>query len=194
MRLLVVGHTYMIRVNQEKWIQMAKLNRDIEIMLITPKCWPHKLFNINVEILKDVERITHIAMNTFFTGKETYYVYRGEISRVIKEFKPHIIHVEQGAHALVYFQVISKTRKLIPPPKKVFFTWWNLPYSLLPPKKWIERYNLKHTDLAICGNQEAAEILRKRGYKGRIEILPQLGVDPDIYYPCLLYTSPSPRD
>jgi glycosyltransferase involved in cell wall biosynthesis len=65
--------------------------------------------------------------------------------------------------------------------KNVFFTWWNLPYNLKFPVNLLEKYNLTHSHGIISGNQDGAEILRQRGYKGQIKVMPQLGVDESLF-------------
>ena len=49
--------------------------------------------------------------------------------------------------------------------------------------RWFERYNFRHATHAIAGAHEAAAILRRHGYGGPISVLPQFGVDPDIFSP-----------
>ncbi|HEY9888228.1 MAG TPA: glycosyltransferase, partial [Candidatus Obscuribacterales bacterium] len=51
------------------------------------------------------------------------------------------------------------------------------------PVSWLERYNLNGTDGIISGNQDGADILRDRGYRGPIRVMPQLGVDETLFRP-----------
>jgi glycosyltransferase involved in cell wall biosynthesis len=67
--------------------------------------------------------------------------------------------------------------------KNLFFTWWNLPYNLKFPVSMLEAYNLRNTDGVIAGNQDGAEILRQHGYQGPIKVMPQLGVDENLFCP-----------
>jgi glycosyltransferase involved in cell wall biosynthesis len=67
--------------------------------------------------------------------------------------------------------------------KNIFFTWWNLPYELKLPIALLEKYNLNHSHGIISGNQDGAEVLRQRGYEGTIKVMPQLGVDQNLFTP-----------
>ena len=67
--------------------------------------------------------------------------------------------------------------------RTLFFTWQNLHRRYPPPFAWMERYVLRHADAAIAGNQEAAEVLRAKGYTGPIAVIPQFGVDPELFRP-----------
>ena len=45
----------------------------------------------------------------------------------------------------------------------------------------MELYNYRHAAVALAGNRDAAEILKRKGYRGPIRIIPQFGFDTDIY-------------
>jgi glycosyltransferase involved in cell wall biosynthesis len=63
--------------------------------------------------------------------------------------------------------------------KAVFFTWQNIHRRYPPPFSLIQSYNLRNADYAIAGNSEAVRVLRAKGYRGPITVIPQFGVDPD---------------
>jgi glycosyltransferase involved in cell wall biosynthesis len=63
----------------------------------------------------------------------------------------------------------------------LFFTWQNLLRNYPPPFAWWERANYRRAAYALAGNQDAAAILRSKGYSGPITVLPQFGVDPAIF-------------
>ena len=67
--------------------------------------------------------------------------------------------------------------------KNVFFTWWNIPYDLKFPISLLEQYNLHHSHGVIAGNQDGVDILTQRGYTGSIKVIPQLGVDKNLFKP-----------
>jgi len=41
----------------------------------------------------------------------------------------------------------------------------------------MELYNYKHAAAAIAGNRDASEVLRRKGYTGPIQVIPQFGFD-----------------
>ncbi len=51
------------------------------------------------------------------------------------------------------------------------------------PFRLIERYVLGRADYCIAGNQESARVWPAKGYRGPLAVIPQFGVDPDIYCP-----------
>jgi glycosyltransferase involved in cell wall biosynthesis len=64
----------------------------------------------------------------------------------------------------------------------VVFTWQNLYRRYPVPFNLMERYVLNHTDTLLIGNSEAGLVWRHKGYRGPMALIPQFGVDPDIYY------------
>lgn len=185
MRILVVSHTYIVDLNCEKLRQLARLQPDLEIVVVVPKRWqPGGVQNKLIETQARREgnfRIQPIA--NFSQNNQGLLTFGTEIIAFLKEFKPQIIQVEQGVKSFAYAQFITLNRLLGLKAKCVFFTWWNLPYASKFPISWLESYNLRHTDGLVAGNQDAADILRAHGYQGAVMVTPQLGVDETLFRP-----------
>ena len=113
--------------------------------------------------------------------KASYLFYPWELGRAVWDFKPHIIHVEQEVYSLTTVQVAlaAKLSRAV----LVVFGWENvdrkLHYGLTIARKAV----ISLTDLMICGNVAGGELLRRYGYRGRIEVMPQLGVAPKVFHP-----------
>ncbi len=171
MKILIVGQTYVPAINRDK---LHYLNKKAEITLLTPPYWNDDLFH--VPGTRDSE-VKHHMENVLPNGQERASFYFPNLGMHIKETKPDIIQVDQGANALTYLQAITINKLFSIGAKMCFFTWMNVPYSNPFPFSLIEKCNLKNTDLAICGNQDAANLLRKKSYNGPITVMPLLGVD-----------------
>jgi glycosyltransferase involved in cell wall biosynthesis len=65
----------------------------------------------------------------------------------------------------------------------VFFTWQNLLRRYPPPFAQLERYVLRRSAHAIAGTNSAVRVLRAKGYRGPAAVIPQFGVDPDLFAP-----------
>lgn len=174
MKIQVIGHSYIGRAARIKWAILQKYG-NVNIYLITPKIWPHTLKVFQVEFESNAE-YTLIPMNTFLHGKESWYFYLSPTLHMDK-IKPDIIHVEQGTSAISYFQTLLLKKIFAPKAKTVFFSWQNLYFKYKFPFSFFERFNLSNSDYAIVGNEDAKQILRKKGFKKPIKVLPQLGVD-----------------
>ena len=62
-----------------------------------------------------------------------------------------------------------------------FFTWQNLQRAYPPPFRQMEQACYQMAPAAMAGSQDAAAVLRAKGYRGEIEVIPQFGVDPEIF-------------
>ena len=98
---------------------------------------------------------------------------------MIERVGPDILHVDEEHYSLVTYQAMRLAKNI--KAKAIFFTWQNI-YKRYPfPFSYIEQYNFNAADVAIAGNEEARDVLRRKGFKKEIAVIPQLGVDPDIF-------------
>ncbi|MEB3280660.1 MAG: hormogonium polysaccharide biosynthesis glycosyltransferase HpsO [Lyngbya sp.] len=185
MKILVASHTYIVDLNREKWRALAYLSPEIEVTLVVPRRWkPGGVQNkiIDSEYL-DEGSFKVVPVSNFSQNNQGLLTFGLDLIPLLKQFKPNIIQVEQGSKAITYSQFITFNKLLGLNATNVFFTWWNLPYTLKFPISLIEAYNLKNTDGIVVGNQDGADILRQRGYNGAMEVMPQLGVDESLFQP-----------
>jgi glycosyltransferase involved in cell wall biosynthesis len=62
-------------------------------------------------------------------------------------------------------------------------TWQNLHKRYPWPFRAMEEHVLRLANGAIAGSQEAAGVLRRKGFQGLVTVCPQFGVDPDVFRP-----------
>ncbi|MDZ8052182.1 MAG: hormogonium polysaccharide biosynthesis glycosyltransferase HpsO [Aulosira sp. ZfuVER01] len=185
MRILVASHTYIVDLNCEKLRALSQLEPGIEVTIVVPKRWqPGGVQNKIIETAYcDEGSFKIIPISNFSQNHQGLLTFGADLISLLKQFRPQIIQVEQGSRGLAYTQMIALNQLLGLKAKNVFFTWWNLPYELKLPVALLEKYNLSHSHGIICGNQDGAEILQQKGYKGSIKVMPQLGVDERLFTP-----------
>ncbi|MEM9976044.1 MAG: hormogonium polysaccharide biosynthesis glycosyltransferase HpsO [Cyanobacteria bacterium P01_D01_bin.2] len=183
MNVLVASHSYIVELNCEKLRTLAHMGHDVTV--VVPKRWnPGGVQNriVEPEPRQDGSfRVVPIA--NLSQNNQGLLSFGWGIVNLLKTFKPDIIQVEQGSKSLGYAELITLNRLLGGNAKNLFFTWWNLPYELKFPLSLLEGYNLRHTDGLVVGNQDGADILKKRGYQGPVRVMPQLGVDETLFRP-----------
>ncbi|MCT7979547.1 hormogonium polysaccharide biosynthesis glycosyltransferase HpsO [Laspinema olomoucense] len=185
MKILVASHTYIVDLNREKLRKLAQLAPGIEVTVVVPRRWrPGGVQNklIETEFLEEGS-FRVMPISNFSQNNQGLLTFGADLISLLRQWRPDIIQVEQGAKAIAYTEFITLNRLLGLKAKNLFFTWWNLPYQLKFPVSLLESYNLRHTDGIIVGNQDGAEILRDRGYSGPLKIMPQLGVDETLFRP-----------
>ena len=193
LRVLIVSHTYIAPINRIKWVVLANKYQDAELKVVIPKYWSASFFNINSGDLSEfnIKNCEFISLETRKAGNEVLYSYKFfDLIKILKKFKPDIVHVEQGDNAFCYFQLILLSKILRLKTKFVFFTWvnwqhkWSLKYRFI--WSFIEKFNLKNSCGAIVGNCEAEKVLRNKNFLKPVEILPQLGVNEKYFKPVCL--------
>ncbi|MEG4004551.1 hormogonium polysaccharide biosynthesis glycosyltransferase HpsO [Microcoleus sp. Pol11C1] len=183
MRILVASHTYIVDINREKFKILANLEPDIEVTVVVPQRWkPGGVQNkiIETEFYQNGS-FKVIPVSNFSQNNQGLLSFGCDLIKVLQNFRPQIIQVEQGSKSLACAQLILLNKLLKLKAKNILFTWWNLPYQLNWPVSVLENYNLQHTDGIIAGNLDGAKILRQRGYQGAVKVMPQLGVDETLF-------------
>ncbi|MFB2896797.1 hormogonium polysaccharide biosynthesis glycosyltransferase HpsO [Aerosakkonemataceae cyanobacterium BLCC-F50] len=185
MRILVASHTYIVDLNREKLRELSRLESGIEVTVVTPRIWqPGGVQNKTIETQPLQEGSFRVVpVSNFSKNNQGLLTFGADLIPLLRQFNPDIIQVEQGSKALAYAEFITLNKLLGLKAKNVFFTWWNLPYNLKFPISLLESYNLSNTHGIVVGNKDGVDILRERGYKGPMVIMPQLGVDESLFKP-----------
>ncbi|MBE9221916.1 glycosyltransferase family 4 protein [Cyanobacterium stanieri LEGE 03274] len=185
MNILVVGHSYIVDLNCEKLRELAKISPEIQVRVVVPKIWnPGGVQNkIITSEFKDEGNFKIIPITNYSQNHQGLLTFSPEIISFLKDFKPHIIHVEQGIKSFAYAQLIILNKILGLKAKNFFFTWWNIPYDLKFPFSWLEKFNLNNTHGFIAGNQDALDIINDHGYRGKSVVMPNLGIDDILFAP-----------
>ncbi|HBS47707.1 TPA: glycosyltransferase family 4 protein [Candidatus Dependentiae bacterium] len=190
MNILVISHTYIASINRDKWKVLAQLYPQINLKVLVPTVWQDVLFKLEADDLdKDnLKNCEFLPLDTFKGGNEVLYGYYPiKFIKLLKSFKPYLIHVEQGDNAFSYFQSILFSKLFCKKTKFTFFTWINWK----PKKSWkykffwqfVESFNLRNSNGAFVGNEDAKNILKEKYFKKPILVLPQLGVDTNFFVP-----------
>lgn len=147
----------------------------IELEIIVPASWG----NIKLETTGSADYKIHI-LPIFLNGRNHFHFYSG-ISKILNEFKPDIFHIDEEHYSFVTFQcAVFSIRRNIP---FLFYTWQNINKKYPFPFSWFENYIFKHAHMGMAGNEEAKQILIDKGFKKHIAVIPQFGVDPDLFKP-----------
>jgi glycosyltransferase involved in cell wall biosynthesis len=182
MRVLFVGISYIIGLYQAKLIAMINTHR-VEAALLCPAKWKYKEWSHEF-VFKSASPKLHLypSKSKLFTGRAGAYLYSPlTLFQALSSFKPDIIYVEQEVFSLSAFEIAVFARLFNVP--LALFSWENVDRQLSILRRWTRSYVLDGSRLITAGNQGAANVLRRWGYKGKINILPQLGVDTDLFAP-----------
>ena len=184
MRVLMLSKACVVGMYQKKLEELARFP-DIELHLVVPPYWRQGRRILALEEAYTSGYELHV-LPMVFNGHFHLHFYRG-LGRLFHRVSPHIVHIDEEPYNLATFQAMRIAQQN--GATALFFTWQNLLRRYPFPFGFFERYNLTHAACAIAGNQEAENVLRAKGYEGPVYLLPQFGVDPDVYRK----QRPSPR-
>lgn len=179
MRVLMLSKALVTGVYQKKVVELARLP-GVELCLIVPPSWHENrvgelplqpMYTDGYELIVEPMR---------FNGHHHIHYYPG-LGKRIREFRPDIVHIDEEPYNFVTAHATRLARRA--GAKTVFFAWQNIYRRYPPPFRLLERYNYRAASAAIVGNRDAGIVLRRKGYRGPIALIPQFGVDPQIYRP-----------
>jgi L-malate glycosyltransferase len=191
MKLMVVGHAFLLAYAQKKFIAMKQVDPDLQIRLVIPKQIQDRFRTEKAEIHPSLAAHEIVTLGTRLAqiqGHMTYIHDPVKLARVVREFQPDVVHIDEEPQALITVETIAIQRAVAKNSGITLFTWDNLlrprhfPVGTL--KSRLRRYSLARTSAVICGNRRAAEIVRdERLFRGALETLPQFGLDVEEHRP-----------
>jgi glycosyltransferase involved in cell wall biosynthesis len=174
----MVSKACLVGAYQRKLEEIARFP-DIELRVVVPPSWRddgrvtrlERAHTVGYELV-----VEPIAFNGSF-----HLHFYPRLGRRLRAFGPQVVHVDEEPYNVATFHVLRMARRF--GARVLWFSWQNLNRSYPLPFRLIERYNLRHADYAIAGSPGAAAVWREKGYAGPLAVVPQFGVDPDIFAP-----------
>ncbi|MEP0926330.1 MULTISPECIES: glycosyltransferase [Cyanophyceae] len=187
-RVLFVSHTYVVGVNQGKLDAIAQAGA--EVGLLVPQHWQAPQWKKRFEAENLYPHIQLYPCPIYFEGRAGAHFYPPQaISKTIRDFKPDIIQVEEEVFSLVALEVAFWARRYRIP--VVLFGWENRDRQLPAPRRWMRQYVFNSTQTILAGNHDGAELVKQWGYLNPVEVMPQMGVDTELFSPRLRPQKPS---
>lgn len=184
-RVLLLSKALVVGIYQRKLEEMARLG--IDLLALTPPSWKDERGETNLERVYTTGyrlETVPIALN----GNFHLHWYPG-LAKRIEDFQPQIIHIDEEPYNLATWQALRIARKI--GAKTLIFSWQNIRRVYPPPFSWGEGWTLSQVDHVLAGTQSAAHVWRAKGYAGPMTVIPQFGVDPDLFAPVLTPLSPA---
>jgi glycosyltransferase involved in cell wall biosynthesis len=178
MRVLMLSKACLVGSYQTKLEAIARFP-DVELFVVVPPSWDdpdgrvvlERRYTDGYELLVDPIR---------FNGRFHYYYYPILPDR-LSWIRPDIVHIDEEPYNLATWLAVRQARAV--GARSLFFSWQNLARRYPPPFNFMQQQVLKNVDYAIMGNLEAVEVWRSKGYCGPHRVIPQFGVDPDLFSP-----------
>ena len=187
MRVLMLSKACIVGAYQRKLEEMAAVP-GVELTVVVPPYWRDERGVIRLERAHTagyrLETLPMVANGNF------HLHFYPTLGRLLRQVRPDIVHIDEEPYNLATFHANRLARRL--GAKTLWFSWQNLLRRYPWPFSALERYNLQQVDYALMGSATAAQIWQQKGYTGPFAVLPQFGVDPEIFCPPALPRAAAP--
>jgi glycosyltransferase involved in cell wall biosynthesis len=182
MRVLMISKACVVGAYQRKLEEIAACP-GIELTLAVPAAWRDERGVLRLE-RAHTHGYTLVVEPLIFNGSFHFHFYP-RLGRLLADLKPDVVHVDEEPYNFATWHAFRLARRY--GSKLLFFSWQNLLRHYPFPFNYFEREVLRSAQAAIVGNQEAVDVWRAKGYTGPISVIPQFGVDPEIFKPKLSF-------
>ena len=173
MRVLMLSRACLTGIYQRKLEEIARLG--VELLTLVPPSWGatrlERLYTSGYRL-----ETTPIRANGHF-----HLHYFPRLGAALRAFRPDILHIDEEPCNLATWHALWQARRA--GCRALFFSWQNLNRRYPPPFSLGERYVLRGVDHGLAGTQDAADVLRAKGYRGPLTVIPQFGIDPQLFRP-----------
>ncbi len=178
MRVLMVSKACLVGIYQRKLEEIARAP-DVDLMVVVPPAWRDGSRMLHLEPVH-TEGYELVMESMAFNGSFHFHFYP-QLGRRLRSFEPDVVHIDEEPYNVATAHALWLARRA--GARALWFSWQNLNRTYPLPFRLIERYTLQNVHYAIAGSEGAAEVWRQKGYEGPLAIIPQFGVDPDLFKP-----------
>jgi glycosyltransferase involved in cell wall biosynthesis len=177
-RVLMVSKALVVGIYQKKLEELARLP-GVELTAVVPPYWRDAAGRLELE-RRYTTGYNLVVEPMALNGNYHLHLYP-RLGKWMRQVRPDLVHIDEEPYNLATAHALWLARRA--GAKSLFFSWQNLQRHYPLPFRLLERYVLDRADYGIVGNREAAGVWRAKGYAGPLEIIPQFGVDPDLFAP-----------
>ena len=177
MRVLMASKALVVSAYHAK-LEALGTQPGIELLALAPESWIENGRRQHAEpVTPSGYRLCHQPLR--LNGRFHLHWWPG-LADAVQEFRPDIVHIDEEPYnaATVHACRVARAHGA----RVVFFAWQNLQRRYPPPFRWFERYVFGRA-AGIAGTATAAKVLRAKGFAGRLAVVPQFGVDPELFAP-----------
>jgi len=174
----MVSKACVVGAYQKKLEELARLP-GVDLTVVVPPKWRDPSGTLLLEH-QHTRGYDLVVLPCAFNGSYHLHFYPG-LGRLLRRLRPDLVHLDEEPYNLATAHGLRLARRC--GAKTVFFSWQNILRHYPMPFSLLEWGVLRSADAGIVGNQESLEVWRAKGYRGLLAVIPQFGVDPDLYSP-----------
>lgn len=178
MRVVILSKALIAGAYQRKLEEIAA--QGVELTALVPRSWREPRVGVQRLERRYTAGYRLATLPIALNGQHHLHFYP-TLGFALRGLRPQVFHIDEESFNLATF--LAMWLGVRGGARCCFYNWANIERTYPPPFSLFERYNLRHAAHALAGNQEAATIIRRHGYRGPISVIPQFGVDPALFSP-----------
>ena len=181
MRVVIVSKILVVAAYRQKLEAIAAHPEIDELVAITGSEWREPGGRrVSFEPSTAPKR-SHLRVEPMWLNGSYHLFLWPRLGKVLREIRPDLVHIDEEPYNLATAHATWAAHRV--GARSLFFTWQNLLRRYPPPFSWFERSVFAHSAFAIAGNRDALHVLHSKGYGGPGAVIPQFGVDPELFAP-----------
>lgn len=174
MRILRIAHASLTPALRERERALARGYRDVDLEVVTTNRWREA--EVDVDAVDD-DLFPVIKARPRFSKHIQLFAYEpGPIVAALRRHRPHLIDLNHEPYSVACAEVLTLCSWYAPQAVVVLQTCQNIFHRYPPPFNWLERRALTRAAAAHVCSETVRELLRAKGFKKPVEIVP-FGVD-----------------
>jgi glycosyltransferase involved in cell wall biosynthesis len=181
LRVAVISHSCVVDVNQGLYAGLARAHPELELLLVAPEFWWNRLSGGRVfAALPETVGLAHPLPVRLGGQMHLHWYPRRRLRRLLETFRPQVLLLDEEPYSVAALEGASLGKAL--GARVLLYTKQNIFRRYPPPASWAQGWVLRHTDGMLAVSPECEQVLRRRGYRGRVAVLPH-GVDGAAFAP-----------
>jgi glycosyltransferase involved in cell wall biosynthesis len=176
MRLCVLSHPCVTAANQEFYARV-KERSGWELTIFLPRRWRNE-YGVQHPVRWPAFDGELVPLPVALAGNIPLHVYLASLRREVERRRPDALYLHHEPYALASYQALLAARGVI----LGFYSAQNIEKRYRWPIAAWERRVYERSSFAFPVTDAVAAVLRSKGYRGRVEVLP-LWIDTELYAP-----------
>lgn len=182
MKILIISHPCLFSGSQQFHLEVER-QTGWQLTIVTPSNWQDEYGNKRSSKSWPGYQGRLLSIPVWISGNIPLHIYRSTFIPLLQEIRPDFIYVHHEPYAAATAQVYLANRLSLRRPIG-FYSSQNILKSYPPPFQQTEQLVYKDSCFAIAVTHNVEQVLREKGCKIPIAVLPLgLGFDPDVYIP-----------
>jgi glycosyltransferase involved in cell wall biosynthesis len=177
MKILMFSKALVAGVQQRKLEELAALPGVDKLTVVVPPYWEEVRVGRTYLAKKYLRGYELVVSPMALNGHHHTHFYP-QLGKLVKQHRPDLLHADDESFNLATFEGVWLAGRY--GAAAVFYNYANIYRNYPPPFSLFEKYNFKHAAAAFACNQDAFDILRRRGFEKPLDICPQFGVDLEV--------------